>query len=51
MATSLFRQEVIEARRDRLAGAVVAATPPRSGLYVWLLVGVIAAVALILAFG
>ena len=51
MATSLFRQEAIEARRDRLAGAVVAATPPRSALYVWLLLGVVAAIALILAFG
>jgi membrane fusion protein len=51
MATSLFRQEVIEARRDRLAGAVVAATPPRSSLYVWLLVAVAVVVALVLIFG
>jgi membrane fusion protein len=34
MATQLFRQEVIEAGRDRLAGTVVAATPPRGRLYV-----------------
>ena len=33
MASSLFRSEVIEARRDRLSGSVVAALPPRSGLY------------------
>ena len=33
MASSLFRNEVIEARRDRLSGSVVAAVPPRSGAY------------------
>ena len=51
MATSLFRQEVIEAQRDRLAGAVIAATPPRSGLYAWLLLGIAIAAAMILVFG
>ena len=33
MASKLFRNEGIEARRDRLSGAVVAAVPPRAGLY------------------
>jgi len=51
MATQLFRREVIEAGRDRLAGAVVAATPPGSRLYTLLLIAVVAAIALILAFG
>lgn len=51
MNAPLFRQEVIEARRHRLAGAVVAATPPRSGLYAALLIAVTAAIAAILAFG
>ncbi len=47
----LFRQEVIEAGRDRLAGTVVAATPPRSRVYAMLLMGVAVALALILIFG
>lgn len=51
MATQLFRQEVIEAGRERLAGAVVAAVPPRSRLYTWLIVAFTAAVAAILIFG
>ena len=51
MNAPLFRQEVIEARRQRLAGAVVAATPPRSGLYAGLLIAVAAAIAAILLFG
>lgn len=51
MNAPLFRQEVIEARRHRLAGAVIAATPPRSGLYAALLIAVTAAIAAILFFG
>src|SRR4028119_712110 len=51
MNAPLFRQEVIEARRHRFAGAVVAATPPRSGLYAGLLIAVTAAIAAILMFG
>jgi len=51
MNAPLFRQEVIEARRHRLAGAVIAATPPRSGLYAALLIGVTAAIAAILILG
>ncbi|HEX8639618.1 MAG TPA: HlyD family efflux transporter periplasmic adaptor subunit [Allosphingosinicella sp.] len=51
MNAPLFRQEVIEARRHRLVGAVVAATPPRSGLYAALLLAVTAAIGAILLFG
>jgi membrane fusion protein len=51
MNSPLFRQEVIEAGRDRLAGTVVAATPPRSRVYATLLMLVSAALVLILVFG
>ena len=47
----LFREEVIQAGRERLAGTVVAATPPRARLYVTLLLAVAAALAAILVFG
>ncbi|HEX8573762.1 MAG TPA: HlyD family efflux transporter periplasmic adaptor subunit [Allosphingosinicella sp.] len=51
MATQLFRQEVIEAGRDRLAGTVVAATPPRGRLYVALVLVVAAIFVAFLVFG
>ena len=51
MATQLFRQEVIEAGRDRLAGTVVAATPPRGRLYVALILVVGAIFVAFLVFG
>lgn len=51
MATLLFRQEVIEAGRDRLAGTVVAATPPRGRLYVALILVVAAIFIAFLIFG
>lgn len=51
MATQLFRQEVIEAGRHRLTGAVIAATPPGSRLYTALLAWVVAALAALLVFG
>lgn len=51
MATRLFRNEAIEARRDRLTGTVIAATPPRARVYAWLLTGVAAALVALLAFG
>src|SRR4051812_17026055 len=51
MATQLFRQEVIDAGRDRLAGAVVAATPPKSRLYLLLLIAVSSVFILFLIFG
>jgi membrane fusion protein len=51
MTIQLFRQEVIEAGRERLAGTVIAATPPKARLYVALLVAVAAILAAILVFG
>ena len=51
MSSPLFRQEVIEAGRDRLAGTVVAATPPRSRLYAGLLMLIALAIVGILVFG
>lgn len=51
MATQLFRTEVTEARRERLTGTVIAATPPGSRLYTLLLAGVAAALALLLLVG
>ena len=51
MATRLFRQEVIEAKRERLTGAVVAAVPPGSRLYTILLGAVVAALVLLLVVG
>jgi membrane fusion protein len=51
MATQLFRQEVIEAGRDRLAGTVVAAVPPRSRLYTLLVLAFAAALVAILVLG
>ncbi|HLL31690.1 MAG TPA: HlyD family efflux transporter periplasmic adaptor subunit [Allosphingosinicella sp.] len=51
MATQLFRKEVIEAGRDRLAGTVVAATPPRGRLYVALVLAVAAIFIAFLVFG
>ena len=51
MNSPLFRQEVIEAGRDRLAGTVVAATPPNSRLYAGIVMAVAAALLLILIFG
>ncbi|MEA3038823.1 MAG: rane fusion protein, partial [Sphingomonadales bacterium] len=51
MATKLFRQEVIEAGRDRLTGTVVAATPPGSRLYTFVLAAVGAALVALLVLG
>lgn len=51
MATKLFRQEVIEAGRDRLTGTVVAATPPGSRVYTLILAGVAAALIALLCLG
>lgn len=51
MATRLFRDEAIEARRERLTGAVVAATPPGSRLYTLLLAAVAAALIMLLLLG
>ena len=51
MASSLFRQEVIEARRQRLTGAVVAAVPPGSRVYTALVASVALALLALLVFG
>ena len=51
MNTPLFRQEAIEARRDRLVGTVVAATPPNSRLYAGLLLLFASALVAILLLG
>jgi membrane fusion protein len=51
MTVQLFRQEVIEAGRERLAGTVVAATPPRAKLYVGLVLAFAALLAALLVLG
>lgn len=51
MAELLFRNEVIEASRDRLTGTVVAAVPPSSRLYTRIVIAVAATIVLFLIFG
>ena len=51
MKQELFRREVIDASRDRLAGTVIAAVPPSSRLYTRLLLGTAFILLLILTFG
>jgi membrane fusion protein len=51
MTVQLFRQEVIEAGRERLAGTVVAATPPQAKVYVGAVLAFAALLAAILVFG
>lgn len=51
MATKLFRQEVIDAGRDRLTGTVVAATPPGSRLYTGIIAAAAVALIALLALG
>lgn len=51
MTVQLFRQEVIEAGRERLAGTVVAATPPQAKVYVGAVLAFAALLAAILIFG
>ena len=51
MNKRLFRREVIDGSRERLAGTVVAAVPPSSRLYTGLLLGVAAIIVAILIFG
>ena len=51
MSTMLFRQEVIEAGRDRLDGTVIAATPPRAATYLAITIAVVLAMLALLAFG
>ncbi len=51
MAEALFRNEVIEASRDRLTGTVIAAVPPSARLYTRMVLAVAAALVLLLIFG
>jgi membrane fusion protein len=51
MATRLFRQEAIDAGRDRLTGTVVAAVPPGSRLYTALIAAVVAMLVALLCLG
>lgn len=51
MNAPLFRAEVIDAKRERLEGNVIAAVPPSSRLYTFLVAGVVAIMAAILIFG
>ena len=51
MTTRLFRQEVIEAGRDRLTGTVVAAVPPNSRVYTAIVAGAAALLVALLALG
>ncbi len=51
MTTKLFRQEVIEANRNRLTGVVIAATPPSARIYTIIAVGLTTILILFLSFG
>jgi len=51
MATRLFRQEAIDAGRDRLTGTVVAAVPPGSRLYTALIATVVAMLVALMCLG
>ena len=51
MASALFRAEVIEARRQRLAGTVVAAVPPSARIFTTIALAVAAIILLTLIFG
>lgn len=51
MASSLFRQEAIEAGRHKLTGTVIAAVPPSSRLYTGIILAVVVAMIAFLSFG
>jgi len=51
MADMLFRQEVVDAARDRLEGTVIAATPPRSSTYFGVALVVLLALIALLILG
>lgn len=51
MNSPLFRQEVIDAGRQRLTGTVVAAVPPSARVYTLFILAVVAGLALLLTFG
>ena len=50
MSEALFRREVIDARRHRLVGTVIAAVPPSSRLYTGVVAGAGAFILLVLLF-
>jgi len=51
MGEQLFRMEVVEAGRERLAGTVIAAAPPSARLYTTIVLAVAAIVVAFLIFG
>ena len=51
MASSLFRQEAIEAGRHKLTGTVIAAVPPSSRLYTGLLLAAVLALVVFMSVG
>ncbi len=51
MNSPLFRQEAIDAGRQRLTGTVIAAVPPSARIYTLLIVLVVVALGLLLTFG
>jgi membrane fusion protein len=51
MNRPLFRTEVIDANRERLSGTVIAAVPPSSRLYTWLLTAMAMIIVAFLIFG
>ncbi|KQN26343.1 hypothetical protein ASE86_09470 [Sphingomonas sp. Leaf33] len=51
MTDSLFRQEAIDAQRQRLSGTVVAALPPSARIYTGVILMVALAIVLLLVFG
>jgi membrane fusion protein len=51
MNAPLFRKEIIEAKRDRLEGNVVAAVPPSARLYTILVTAIVGIILAILIFG
>lgn len=51
MNSPLFRQEVIDAGRQRLTGTVIAAVPPSARVYTGFILAVVAALGVLLTFG
>lgn len=51
MNSPLFRQEVIDAGRQRLTGTVVAAVPPSARIYTVIIIAVMLSLVLLLTFG
>ena len=51
MNSPLFREEVIEAGRQRLTGTVIAAVPPSARVYTAIVMAIVLALGLLLTFG